>query len=52
MTIFDFLPCLKAGIPTPVGLMEPCGSVGSRFTGVRVATGLSQPPSYVASTGV
>ena len=48
----DILPRLKAGIPTPVSLMKPCGSAGSRFTGVRVATGLRQSPSYVASTGV
>lgn len=32
--------------------MKAHGSVDSRFTGVRVATGLSQSPSYVASTGV
>lgn len=48
----DFLPRLKAGDSYSVSLMGHRGSVGSRFTGDRVAAGLSQPPSHIASTGV
>ena len=45
-------PASQQGIPNPFSLMKPCGSVGSRFTGDRVAVGRSQPPSHIASTGV
>ena len=48
----DFLPRLKAGDSYSASLMGHRGSVGSRFTGDRVAAGLSQPPSHIASTGV
>ena len=48
----DFLPRLKAGDSYSASLMGHCGSVGSRFTGDRVAAGLGQPPSHIASTGV
>lgn len=48
----DFLPCLKAGDSYSVSLMGHRGSAGSRFTGDRVAAGLGQPPSHIASTGV
>ena len=52
MAGFDFLPRLKAGDSYPASLMGHRSSMGSRFTGDRVAAGQSQPPSHIASTGV
>ncbi len=48
----DFLHRLKAGDSYSASLMGHRGSAGSRFTGDRVAAGLGQPPSHIASTGV
>ena len=50
--LIDFLPRLKAGDSYSASLMGHRGSAGSRFTGDRVAAGLGQPPSHIASTGV